>query len=190
MRWVETEIDELFDCSSTAVFFGHYITKLFSSRDVSRVATKYTNIFTGEEEIYPRHGRDIIVLYFIVPILQICPINTCVRDKYFRYALRILQTRNACTCLKRCGSLKFVWHFIHVIMRHGIRSFHFKRTNYLLFVNIRSISRLVFSSPALIFTKSAVVATTLKGSHQRDVFNSWGGVHTGCFFWLFRPKND
>jgi len=39
--------DELFDCSSSssAVFFGHYITKLFSSLGVSRVATKYTNIF-------------------------------------------------------------------------------------------------------------------------------------------------
>ena len=80
------------------MLFGHYITKLFSSRDVSRVATTYTNIFTGEEEIYPRHGRDIIVRYLIVPILQIRPVNTCVRDKYFRYALRILQNRNEGTC--------------------------------------------------------------------------------------------
>ena len=99
---LKTEIDELFDCSNSAVFFGHYITKLFSFRSVSRVATKYTSIFTDEGEIYPRHGRDIIVRYFLVPIPQICPINTYVRDKYFGYALRILQIRNDGTCLKIC----------------------------------------------------------------------------------------
>ena len=104
------EKDKLYDCSSSSsgVFFGHYITKLFSSRGALRVATKYTNIFTGEEEIHPRLGRDINVRYFIVPIPQICPINTCVRDKYLRYALRILQIRNDGPCLERCGPLKCV----------------------------------------------------------------------------------
>ena len=75
------------------------------------------------------------------------------------------------------------------------KSFHFKHINYLLFVDIWSIWELVLSSPALIFTKSAAVATTLKGSPSCDLF---GGRWTWlCALWkgfltrkrCFHPAN-
>ena len=88
--------------------------------------------------------------------------------------------------LKRCGPLKCVRHFIHVILRHPWhwKPFHFECTNYLLFVDIWSVWWLILSSPALIFRKSALVVTTLKGSHQKNVFLQLGMKLKGC---ILRP---
>ena len=72
---------------------------------MSHIAHTFKNTQTSftDEEIFPRHGRDIFVQYFIVPILQKRQLNTFVRDENVRYGLRILHTRNEGTCLRGVG---------------------------------------------------------------------------------------
>ena len=70
---------------------------------VSQESPQNTQTSFTDEEIFPRHGRDIFVQYFIVPILQKRQLNTFVRDENVRYGLRILHTRNEGTCLRGVG---------------------------------------------------------------------------------------